>query len=81
VSRLRSWFENGFRPYLFFASNLALHFSQQKETVFPSLPLLVMEGSASLPLIGHLSAARPAEANERAAMVSSVFMDVGMRMV
>jgi hypothetical protein len=41
--------------YLFLASNLALQLLQQKATVLPSLPLLVMLESAGLPLMGHLS--------------------------
>ena len=61
--------------YLFLASNLALHFSQQKETVLPSLPVLVMLESAGLPLIGHLSAAKAAEERESKATVSRVFID------
>jgi hypothetical protein len=57
-------------------SKLALHFSQQKATVLPSLPVLVMLESAGLPLMGHLSAAEATEAKERAQMVSSVFIEV-----
>ncbi len=60
--------------YLLFFSNLALHLLQQRETVLPSLPVAVMLGSPGLPLIGHLSAAMDADAKERRAMDSSVFM-------
>jgi hypothetical protein len=66
------------RPSLtyFLASNLALHFSQQNATVFPSLFLLVMVESAGFPLMGHLSVAEanPADANVRMKTVNSDFM-------
>ncbi len=60
--------------YLFLASNLALHLLQQKATVLPSLPLAVILASASLPLMGHLSAAAAMLPVAMTRRVSSVFI-------